>query len=51
MPVIPALRRLRQEDCEFNTSMGYIERPRLKMHRNKTKHAWSFTDQALPLLK
>jgi hypothetical protein len=24
MPIIPALRRLRQEDCELETSLGYI---------------------------
>jgi hypothetical protein len=27
MPVIPALGRLRQEDPEFETSMGYIAKP------------------------
>jgi hypothetical protein len=27
MPTIPTLRRLRQEDPEFKTSLGYIERP------------------------
>jgi hypothetical protein len=26
MPVIPALRRLRQEDCEFEDSLGDIVR-------------------------
>jgi hypothetical protein len=29
MPVIPALRRLRQEDLEFEKSLCYIERPYL----------------------
>jgi hypothetical protein len=28
--VIPALRRLRQEACEFEVSLGYIARPCLK---------------------
>jgi hypothetical protein len=27
MPVIPALRRLRQEGHEFKTSLGYTARP------------------------
>jgi hypothetical protein len=27
MPVIPAFRRLRQEDCEFKASLGCIARP------------------------
>jgi hypothetical protein len=33
-PIIPALRRLRQEDHEFKASLGYIARPCLK---NKPK--------------
>jgi hypothetical protein len=28
--IISALRRLRQEDCEFNASLGYTASPRLK---------------------
>jgi hypothetical protein len=30
MSIIPAFRRLRQEDCEFKTSLGYIVRPCVK---------------------
>jgi hypothetical protein len=30
MPVIPALRRLRQENLEFEVSMKYMVRPCLK---------------------
>jgi hypothetical protein len=30
MPVIPALRRWRQEDREFQTNLGYMARPYLK---------------------
>jgi hypothetical protein len=34
-PVIPAFRNLRQEDCKFKASLGYIERPCLKKQNNK----------------
>jgi hypothetical protein len=37
MPEIPAFRRLRQEDEEFKTSLGYITRPCLKS-QNKQKN-------------
>jgi hypothetical protein len=30
MPVIPALGRLRQEDCEFEVYLNYIVKPYLK---------------------
>jgi hypothetical protein len=30
MSVIPAPRRLREEDCKFEASLGYMARSRLK---------------------
>jgi hypothetical protein len=33
--VIPALEKLRQEDCEFETNLGYRARPCLRKKQNK----------------
>jgi hypothetical protein len=37
MPVIPALGRLRQEDPEFKTSLGYIVKLCLKKKKKEKK--------------
>jgi hypothetical protein len=36
MPIVPTLRRLRQEDREFEASLGYIVRHCLKIEKKKT---------------
>jgi hypothetical protein len=35
MPIISAFRRLREEDCEFEASLGYIERSYLKSPKER----------------
>jgi hypothetical protein len=37
MPIILVLGRLREEDCEFKASLGYIARPSLKKPNQKKK--------------
>jgi hypothetical protein len=37
MPVIPTLRRLRQDDYEFKACLGYIERPFSGKEKKKRK--------------
>jgi hypothetical protein len=37
IPTIPALKRLRQEDCEFQTRLGYLARLCLKQTNKKSK--------------
>jgi hypothetical protein len=39
MPLIPALKRMRQEDQEFKASLDYIARPYLK--KKKMQYAMS----------
>jgi hypothetical protein len=35
MPITPALGGWRQENCKFNTSLDYTERPSLKKKKKK----------------
>jgi hypothetical protein len=35
MPIIPSLKRVRQEDQKFKVSLGYITRPCLKIERER----------------
>jgi hypothetical protein len=37
IPVIPALRKLSQEDFKFKASLGYLLKPCLKKKQNKKK--------------
>jgi hypothetical protein len=41
MPVIPPLERLRQEDCKFKASLGYIVRPFLQERKKKDSNIFT----------
>jgi hypothetical protein len=42
LSIIPALRRLRQEDCEFKGSLGYRMRHYLKKKKSSFNHCIYF---------
>lgn len=48
-PVIPALRKLKQKDCKFKTSLSYITRPCLKKKIKNKISDFIFKDVLLTL--
>jgi hypothetical protein len=47
--VISALRRLRQEDCEFKASLGYIAIPNLENKNEKKQNQTNICKNPSPL--
>jgi hypothetical protein len=48
MPIIPVLKRLRQEECEFETSLGCTVRPCVKDKTKDTLHSEERGVEELP---
>jgi hypothetical protein len=42
IPLIPGLRKLRQEDEKFEADLGHIVRPCPKKHKQNITEEWSF---------
>jgi hypothetical protein len=49
MPITPALGGWRQENCKFNTSLDYTERPSLKKKKKKKDRASSGSEEIIQI--